>query len=99
YRLLAARSTQAALGAPKGCPPLRVCGPWLLALLGGGPAVAAALGASSGHVVDDGRRIELRDRTLGDHPPQMQDHDPVGNREHIVEVVGDDEHRDSLRRQ
>src|SRR5947209_3859853 len=56
---------------------------------------ALAIGAASparsagGHVIDDALAIEYGDLILGHHPPQMQDGNPVGNFEDVIQVMRD----------
>src|ERR1700716_3246911 len=59
----------------------------MLALLGAGlrrPAESAGR-----HVLDHTLAIKARGPILRDHPPEVQDRDPVGDLEDIVEVMRD----------
>src|SRR5579875_3574475 len=47
------------------------------------------------HVLDHALPVELRYGTFDDQPSEVQDGDPVGHGEDVVQVVGDDEHRQS----
>src|ERR1039458_510121 len=46
-------------------------------------------GSPGGHVLDDALAVEHRGPVLYRHPSQVQDRDPVGHGEDVVEVVGD----------
>ena len=48
------------------------------------------------HVLDDALSVERRDVVLHHHPPQVQDGDPVGHGEDVVEVVRDHQHRQAV---
>src|SRR2546425_6298823 len=51
------------------------------------PAVSAGR-----HVLDHALAVKARGSILRHHPAQVQDGDPIGDLEHIVEVVRDDHH-------
>ena len=50
------------------------------------------VGVAGGHVLDDVLAIEAAGLALDDQPAEIQDGDPVGDLEHVVEVVGDHHH-------
>src|SRR2546426_3802189 len=51
---------------------------------------ARSTGGARCHVLDDTLAVERRGAVLRHHPAQVEDRDPIGDLEHVVEVVRDD---------
>src|ERR1039458_645163 len=91
----AVRSTNESIGGstpgPDGAPP-EAGGGAACAMLDGSTASARPhcchAQTPGGHVLDDALSVEHRCSVLHHHPPQVQDRDPVGHGEDVVEVVG-----------
>src|SRR3984885_5037179 len=68
------------------------------ALTAGGPGrlVRPPARGTRCHVLHNALPVEVRGRTLGHHPAQVQHRDPVGDLEDVVQVVGDDHHREPV---
>src|SRR5438270_13047450 len=58
-----------------------------------GTGSATAAKPSGCHVLDHALAVECRGLVLRDHPPEVEDSDPIRHPEHIVQVVRD--HHDS----
>src|SRR5579862_8007771 len=63
-----------------------------LATGGAGVTVRPPAGATCRHVLHDALPVEVRSRSFGHHPAQVQHRDPVRDLENVVQVVGDDHH-------
>ena len=50
------------------------------------------------HQRDEVGPLHLHRRDVGDDPALAEDHDPVGEAEDLLEVVGDEQHAGALRR-
>src|SRR5580700_3323857 len=64
-----------------------------LATGGSGGLGRPPVGGTRRHVLHHALPVEVRSRPLGHHPPQVQHRDPVRDLEDVVQVVGDDHHR------
>src|SRR5215471_4953583 len=64
-----------------------------LAAGGSGGLGRPPAGATCRHVLHDALPVEVRGRPLCHHPSQVQHRDPVRDLEDVVQVVGDDHHR------
>src|SRR5487761_1557828 len=51
------------------------------------------VGGTGRHVLHHALPVEVRNRTVGHHPPQVEHRDPVRDLEDVVQVVGDHHHR------
>ena len=68
-------------------------------MLGRALASGRGPGGPGRHVFDHALAVKVRCRPGHGQTPEVQDGDPVGHLEDVIEVVGDDQHGDAAARQ